>query len=84
METFPYSVNVPDVGTIDVENWMIVMAFALKGVPWAVALADDPEYDLRGKYRDYQKCRGRYFAKKQITYHQNEIERLKKVIEDSI
>ena len=84
MEKFPISVNIPDVGAVEVENWMLVMAFALKGIPWAVALADDPEYDLRGKYRDYEKRRKHYFAKKEITYHQREIERLKKIIEDSI
>lgn len=83
MEKIPLSVVV-DNQTVEIENWMLVVALALKGVDWAVKLADDPEYNLRGKYKDYEKRKTRYLCKKSIDYHQREIERLLKAIEETL
>lgn len=52
--------------TIEVENWMVVLAFALRGIPWAVELADSPEYDMRGKIKDYHRREKKYFTELEI------------------
>ena len=83
MEKFPITAKIND-EIIELENWMMVAALALADVEWAKQLVNDPNYDLRRKYRDFENRRKRESCKKQIDYHQNEIERLKKVIEESL
>ena len=82
-ESFPLSLVV-DGKTIPVENWMIVMAFALRGIPWAIKLADDPTYDLRGKYRDYEKRRYEQNINRSIEYYEREIIKLKESLEEKL
>jgi len=57
--------------TVTPEGWMWVLAFALKGIEWAVEKAEDPEYDLRGKMADYEKRKNDY----QLTNHMKRLEK---------
>lgn len=47
------SVLLPDGKTVTVHGWMLVLAFATKGIPWAVEQVRDPKYDIRGRMSEY-------------------------------
>jgi hypothetical protein len=53
------------------EGWMWILGFALGGVQWALDECEKPEFDLRGKIRDY-------YRRKQVYEINTEIERLEK------
>lgn len=51
---------VVDGQTVTPEGWMWVLAFAIRGVKWALDECEKPEFDLRGKMRDYYKRKKAY------------------------
>ena len=53
---------------LEPEGWMWVLAFALRGVPWAVEKASEPGYDLRRKMRDYERRKQQHFLEEDIVY----------------
>lgn len=58
METHSFAPQaVVDGVTVTPENWMWIVALAMNGVGWAVKLADDPVFDMRGKIVDYERRR---------------------------
>ena len=61
-EHFAPSVMI-DGNSVQVEGWMVVLAFAIRGIPWAVKEALDPKFDMRGKVDNYYK---------RIKHHQTE------------
>lgn len=71
-ETLPFTINI-DGETCAIENWMLVVACALKGHRWAIDLADDPTYDLRGKIKDYERRKDIYFLELDIKYHNKQL-----------
>lgn len=62
---------------IEVEGWMVILAFAIRGIPWALEQADDPEYDLRGKMNDYNRRRSIYFTEGHIVQLENKLKKAK-------
>jgi hypothetical protein len=44
MEKIQPSVLLPNGQTVTPPGWMWVLAFALRGVPWAIEEADKPEF----------------------------------------
>ena len=76
METLKPSVII-DGRTVYPEGWMYILAFALKGIPWAIATVESPEFDLRGKLKDYYKRRDAYFLESDIAYYEKKLNELK-------
>ncbi len=62
---------------MEVEGWMIILAFALRGIPWALEQADDPEYDLRGKITDYNKRKSIYHSEKYVERLEKQLKKAK-------
>jgi len=62
--------------SVPVEGWMLVLAFAMRGIPWAVEQATDPEFDLRGRMKYYYKRKDTY-------WFENHIARLEKELKDA-
>ncbi len=62
--------------SVEFEGWMLVLAFALRGIPWAVEQASSDEFDLRGKMRDYEHRKNQYHIKEAIIFNENEAERI--------
>jgi hypothetical protein len=60
--------------TVTPEGWMWVLGFAMGGVQWAIDECEKPEFDLRGKMRDYHR-------RKQVYKITSEIEMLEKRLE---
>jgi len=58
VERFAPSVLVPGAGVVQPPGWMWVLAFALRGVPWAVAEALRPQFRERAL---------RYYAEKKLS-----------------
>lgn len=75
VKKFPIAVNV-DGFHVEVENFIFVMALAIRGVDWAMELCSDPKYDLRGQLKDYEKRKSIYLSERQI-------ERLEKQLEEA-
>jgi hypothetical protein len=61
----------------EVEGWMIILSFALAGIPWALEQADDPAFDLRGKMKDYNKRRSIYFTELHIVVLEQKLKKAK-------
>lgn len=64
------------------EGWMWILAFAMRGIPWAVEMAMSPEFDMDGKVRDYQQRRRRYFNEREAGRVEQQIEDLKRRLAD--
>lgn len=71
-ETIPFTIKI-DGETYPIENWMLVAALALKGVPWAVEQVSRPDYSLRNLVKDYERRKSIYFLKKDIDYYNKEL-----------
>lgn len=63
--------------TVPVEGWMITLAFALRGIPWAVKEALNPAFDLRGKIQDYQRRKTKAYLEREIEYYETELNKMK-------
>ena len=66
----------------DVEGWMIVLAFALRGIPWAIESADDPSFNLRGKVKDYERRKSAHFLGLHIEDLERKLARAKREMEN--
>jgi len=66
----------------EAEGWMIILAFALRGIPWAVKQADDPEFNLRGKVEDYNRRRNKYFTEQHIERLEQQLKDAKESLEE--
>jgi hypothetical protein len=67
---------------VPIEGWMFVLAFALRGVEWAVRDALDPAFDMDGKVRDYERRRQTYFAERALAEAENNVVRLRARLEE--
>lgn len=53
VEKFAPSVLMPDGVTVTVPGWMWVLAFATRGIPWALEQVRDPKYNIQGRMSEY-------------------------------
>jgi len=63
--------------SVSFEGWMLVLAFALREIPWAVEQASDPEFDLRGKMQDYYKQKDKHWFENYISRLEKELKEAK-------
>ena len=76
MEHFSPTVLV-DGYTVTPEGWMYVLAFALRGVPWAVKVATDPQFDLRGKIDDYNRREKKHYLELDLAHYDKRLAEVK-------
>jgi hypothetical protein len=76
-ESFAPTVYVKGYGTVAPEGWMWVLGFALGGAQWAIDECRKPEFDLRGRIRDYCKRKKIYEINRCIEWCERELERLR-------
>jgi hypothetical protein len=60
--------------TVTPEGWMWILGLALGGSDWAIKLASDPAFDLRGKMADYNKRRNIYYTEEAIVALEKQLE----------
>ena len=79
-KTIPLMVRVPGVGDVEVPGFMYVIAFAIRGIPWAIEAASKPEFDVmvRKYYRDQKVVS----MKNNILEYKKSIARLEKQLKD--
>lgn len=58
------------------EGWMYILAFALKGIPWAIELIEKPE--CKAAMRQFFVDQNNDKINEKIKYYLEEIEKLKK------
>ena len=76
LERFSPSVLI-DGYTVEVEGWMIILAFAIRGIPWAIDEIKRDEPAFKAKIADYFVRRNRHNAEAIIKDLEGEIARLK-------
>lgn len=55
-----------DGSSVQPEGWMWILSFAIGGCDWAVKIASEPEFDLRGKMADYNRRHNIYHTEQMI------------------
>lgn len=63
-ESFAPSVRLPGGDTVAPPSWMWVLAFALRGVPWAVTQCETDAW--KDQARDWFRARDRYHVEDEI------------------
>ncbi len=75
-ESIPLTAYVEGYGTIKVQGWMYVLAFALRGIPWAIEETMKPSF--REMVLQYQKDQKNYKINQEIDSLLLRVEELKK------
>lgn len=75
-ETFSPSVLIDGID-VHPEGWMYVLAFALKGIPWAVKECEKPNFDLRGKLATYYNRQKEYVLRERIEDYEKKLDKIK-------
>ncbi len=75
-ETIPLMVHIKGIGDIEVQGWMYVLAFALRGILWAIEEA--MKFEFREIVKQYQRDQHNYEINQEIDSLLKRIEELKK------